>query len=108
MHLLYIEILIKYCKSLIKIWIKRLFKYLSDVTLAPLRASSAEEIGTANEVYVSEIGSLKVTIFKRDSEDYGLATLILKGSTNNLFDHIERGFDDDFHTFKCLIKYQRY
>jgi len=72
--------------------------------LARLGAPSEEEIGTCDEVYVSEIGSQKVTIFKRDSEDCRLATLILRGSTMNLMDDIERAVDDAVATFKCLLK----
>jgi T-complex protein 1 subunit theta len=73
-----------------------------------LGAPTEEEIGTADEVYVTEIGSQKVTIFKRDSEDCRLATLILRGSTNNLMDDIERAVDDAVNTFKCLLKDTRF
>lgn len=91
-----------------KFELKRLCKCLKAVALARLGAPSEDEIGTADEVYVTEIGSQKVTIFKRDSEDCRLATLILRGSTNNLLDDIERAVDDAVHTFKCLLKDQRF
>ena len=72
--------------------------------MARLGAPNEEEMGTCDEVYVSEIGSQKVTIFKRDSEDCRLATLVLRGSTNNLLDDIERAVDDAVNTFKSLLK----
>lgn len=91
-----------------KFELKRLCKCLDATALARLGAPTEEEIGTADEVYVTEIGSQKVTIFKRDSENCRLATLILRGSTNNLLDDIERAIDDAVHTFKCLLKDQRF
>ena len=91
-----------------KFELKRLCKCLDATALARLGAPTEEEIGTADEVYVTEIGSQKVTIFKRDSENCRLATLILRGSTNNLLDDIERAIDDAVHTFKALIKDQRF
>lgn len=59
-------------------------------------------------MYVTEIGSQKVTIFKRDSEDCRLATLVLRGSTQNTMDDIERAVDDAVHTYRCLLKDPRF
>jgi T-complex protein 1 subunit theta len=87
-----------------KFELRRLCKCLNAAPLARLGAPNEEEMGTCDEVYVSEIGSQKVTIFKRDSEDCRLATLVLRGSTNNLLDDIERAVDDAVNTFKSLLK----
>lgn len=57
---------------------------------------------------MTEIGSQKVTLFKRDSEDCRLATLVLRGSTQNTMDDIERAVDDAVHTFRCLLKDGRF
>lgn len=83
-----------------KFELKRLCKCLSAVALARLGAPTEEEMGTCDEVYVTEIGSQKVTLFKRDSEDCRLATMVLRGSTMNLMDDIERAVDDAVHTFR--------
>jgi T-complex protein 1 subunit theta len=57
---------------------------------------------------VTEIGSQKVTLFKRDSEDCRLATLVLRGSTQNQMDDIERAVDDAVHTYRRLLKDARF
>jgi T-complex protein 1 subunit theta len=41
-------------------------------------------------VSVDEIGSTKVTIFRQDTEDSGISTIIVRASTQNLVDDIER------------------
>lgn len=87
-----------------KFELKRLCKCLSAQALARLGAPTEEEMGTADEVYVTEIGSQKVTLFKRDSEDCRLATLVLRGSTQNTMDDIERAVDDAVHTYRCMLK----
>lgn len=45
-----------------------------------------------------------MTVFKRETEDCKLATLVLRGSTHNLLDDIERALDDGVNTYRCLIK----
>ncbi len=49
---------------------------------------------------MTEIGSEKVTIFKRETEDCNLATIVLRGSTKNLLDDIERAIDDGVNTYR--------
>lgn len=91
-----------------KFELRRICKCLDAIALARLGAPTEEEMGTADEVYVTEVGSQKVTIFKRDSEDCRLSTLVLRGSTINLMDDIERAVDDAVNTFKALLKDQRF
>lgn len=49
--------------------------------LARLDAPTPDEMGECDECYVTEIGSQKVTVFKRETEDCNLSTIILRGST---------------------------
>ncbi len=65
-------------------------------------------MGTCDEVYVQEIGSDTVTIFKKESEACRLSTIVLRGSTLNLLDDIERAIDDAVNVFRCLIKDGRF
>lgn len=88
--------------------LKRLCKALGATALARLGAPIPDEMGQCDEVHVEEIGSEKVTIFKKDSEFCGLSTIILRGSTMNLMDDIERALDDGVNCFKCLIKDGRF
>ena len=91
-----------------KFELKRLCKCLGATPLTRLGAPTVEEIGTADEVFVQEIGSQKVTIFKRETEDCKLATLVLRGSTTNQLDDIERAIDDGCNTYRQIIKDGRF
>lgn len=43
-------------------------------------------------------------MIKRETTDCKLSTLVLRGSTNNLLDDIERAIDDGVNVFKSMIK----
>ena len=49
-----------------------------------------EELGSCDEVSVDEIGSTKVTVFKNDSEKCKVSTILVRGSTTNILDDVER------------------
>lgn len=56
-----------------------------------------EELGYCDVVSVDEIGSTKVTIFRQDTEDSGISTIIVRASTQNLVDDIERAIGSFAH-----------
>ena len=39
-----------------------------------------------------------------EKEDGAIATMVLRGSTDNLMDDIERAVDDGVNTFKVLVR----
>jgi chaperonin GroEL (HSP60 family) len=41
-------------------------------------------------VTVEEIGSTQVTIFRQNKEESAVATLVVRGSTDNIMDDVER------------------
>ena len=61
-------------------------------------------MGTASEVRVIEVGSEKITLFKRETEDCRLATIILRGSSKNLLDDLERAIDDAVNNYRNAIR----
>lgn len=96
-------------------------------------APTAEEAGYVDYAYADEIGEQAVVVFKQgeswhassrppqcqghsrvtccplclESEDSQLATIVVRGSTDNLMDDIERAIDDGVNTFKALTKDNR-
>jgi len=68
----------------------------------------AEEIGHCDKVGQEEIGSTVVTVFRQMAEDSQVSTLIVRGSTKNLLDDIERAVDDGVNTFKQITKDNRF
>jgi len=89
-----------------KFEIRRLCKATRATPLVRLGAPTAEELGHC-EVSVDEIGGTKVVIFRNDSEEGSLSTLVVRASTNNILDDVERCIDDAVNVFKGLIKDER-
>ena len=69
---------------------------------------SPEEFGHAAEVRCREVGSTKVTVFRRDEDENKMATIILRGSTNSMLDDSERAIDDGVNTVKNITRDQRF
>ena len=87
-----------------KFELKRVGRALNAAVLSKLEAPTPEQVGEANEVYVEELGSEKMVVFKRETEECRLSTIILRGSTRNLLEDVERALDDAISLYKCLIK----
>lgn len=43
-----------------------------------------------------------------DKEDGAISTVVIRGSTDNLMDDIERAVDDGVNTFKVLVRVSRH
>jgi T-complex protein 1 subunit theta len=91
-----------------KFELRRICKAIGATAVTRLGAPIADEIGTADKVFVKEIGSQKVVVIQRDNKDCKLATIVLRGSTNNILDDIERAIDDGVSAYRNLCRDQRY
>ena len=91
-------------RILSKFEIRRVARAVRATILSKLEAPTPDETGTSDDVAVEEIASEKVVIFKRDTIDCKLSTIILRGSTNNILEDIERAIDDGVHVFRSLIR----
>lgn len=91
-------------RILSKFEIRRICKSLGATLLTRLGPPSHEEMGHADRIYVDEIGSQKCVIFERDSEDNKLATILIRGATNNLLDNIEKTIEDGVNAYKAFCK----
>lgn len=58
--------------------------------------------------FMQEIGSTKVTVFKRDSEATRISTIVMRGATNNFLNDIERSLEDAVNCYKQLCKDGRF
>lgn len=59
-------------------------------------------------VRVDEIGDTPVIIFKQEREESAVSTIVIRGSTDNIMDDVERAVDDGVNTFKSLTKDNRF
>jgi len=96
------------CKVPSKFELRRICKAVGATPLIKLGAPTPEELGHADVVTVEEIGSTKVTIFRQESDESGISTIVVRSSTSNLADDIERAIDDGVNVFKGMIKDPRF
>ncbi|XP_037125179.1 T-complex protein 1 subunit theta isoform X2 [Syngnathus acus] len=87
--------------------LRRLCKTVGAVALPRLTAPTPEEIGHCDSVYLTEVGDTQVVVFKHEKEDGAISTVVIRGSTDNLMDDIERAIDDGVNTFKVLVRDNR-
>ena len=101
----------KYKMMAIKImskWeLKRIARAVGATPIIKLETPKPEEIGYADEVHFKEISSQKCTVFRRDLDENKMATIVLRGSTTNLLDDVERAIDDGVNTIKVLCRDKR-
>jgi len=66
-----------------------------------------DECGHVDEIRTDEIGDTNVIIFKQEEEGGAIATIVIRGATENIMDDVERAIDDGVNTFKALTKDNR-
>jgi T-complex protein 1 subunit theta len=84
--------------------IRRLAKATGAVALPRLTAPTSEELGMADSVYLDELGDTEIVVFRVGSEESRISTIVVRGSTDNYMDDIERAIDDGVNVFKGLCK----
>ncbi|XP_011855200.1 PREDICTED: T-complex protein 1 subunit theta [Mandrillus leucophaeus] len=87
--------------------LRRLCKTVGATALPRLTPPVLEEMGHCDSVCLSEVGDTQVVVFKHEKEDGAISTIVLRGSTDNLMDDIERAVDDGVNTFKVLTRDKR-
>ncbi|KAL2094286.1 hypothetical protein ACEWY4_009005 [Coilia grayii] len=87
--------------------LRRLCKTVGAIALPRLTSPTPEEMGRCDSVYLAELGDTQVVVFKHEKEDGAISTVVIRGSTDNLMDDIERAIADGVNTFKALVRDQR-
>ncbi|XP_047119859.1 T-complex protein 1 subunit theta [Schistocerca piceifrons] len=88
--------------------IRRVCKTVGATALPRLTAPTKEELGYADHVYVDELGDTSVVVFKLEGRESRIATIVIRGSTDNYMDDIERAVDDGVNTFKGITRDGRF
>eukprot|EP01004_Peranema_trichophorum_P002845 NODE_1872_length_1772_cov_63.887811_g1590_i0.p1 GENE.NODE_1872_length_1772_cov_63.887811_g1590_i0~~NODE_1872_length_1772_cov_63.887811_g1590_i0.p1 ORF type:complete len:561 (-),score=116.08 NODE_1872_length_1772_cov_63.887811_g1590_i0:88-1560(-) len=89
-----------------KFELRRLTQAVNAVQIMTLDAPTPEEMGRCDKVYVDEIGGQKITIFEQLNETAKLATIIVRGPTQNILNDLERAIDDGVNSYKSLCRDQ--
>ncbi|KAF0989276.1 hypothetical protein HZS_6087, partial [Henneguya salminicola] len=85
-----------------KFELQRLCRATMSVSLATMVIPNPEQMGHCDNVYVKEIGDTNVVVFEQEREDSGFATIIIRGSSENVLDDIDRAVDDGVNCYKSL------
>merc|ERR1711977_224059 len=87
-----------------KFQLRRICRTTGACGLLRLGKPTAEELGSCDEVSVEEIGSTKVTVFRNNSDRCKVSTIIVRGSTQNILDDVERAIDNAVNVFKAAVR----
>ncbi len=68
--------------------------------LVKLGAPAADELGFAKSLRVVEIGGTRVIQLEQDASAGAVSTVVLRASTEQLLDDLERAIDDGVNTYR--------
>lgn len=91
-------------RLLSKFDLRRLCKAVGATPLPRVGPPTAEECGFCESVKLVELGGTRVCVFDQEAEDSRIATIIIRGSTRNTMEDIERAVDDGISVFKALCE----
>lgn len=87
-----------------KFELRRLSKAVNGTVLPRLTAPTKEELGFCDAVVTEELGDTCVVAFRQQAKESRIATVVIRGATDNFMDDIERAIDDGVNTFKGATK----
>ncbi|XP_065176761.1 T-complex protein 1 subunit theta-like [Sycon ciliatum] len=88
--------------------LRRLCSSINATALPTMTVPTKEELGSCDLVHVTEIGDTSLTVFQQNRQENAIATVVVRGSTSNLMDDMERAIDDGVNTFKTLTRDPRF
>ncbi|KAG8813689.1 T-complex protein 1 subunit theta, partial [Serendipita sp. 400] len=100
-------------KVLSKFDLRRLCRVVNATPLARLGAPTPEEMGWVDVMETKEVGGDRVTVFRQEHQADGtsstgeksrMATVLLRGATQNYLDDLQRAVDDGVAVLKALLK----
>jgi T-complex protein 1 subunit theta len=91
-------------RTLSKFELRRIARSIGATLLVRLGAPTKEEMGYADEIKLTEISSQKCILIRKDSENNKLATIILRGTTNDMLDNLERVVNCGVNAYRAVCK----
>lgn len=83
--------------------LRRLCRAVGATAKTKLETPSPEEVGFCSSIEVKEMGISKITVFSQGPKDRAnIATILLRGSTNDILNDIERAVDDAVNVVKAM------
>jgi len=84
--------------------LRRVAKTVNGTVLPKILPPSPEDMGYCDNVFVDEVGDVPVILFRQDKDESAISTVVIRGSTDNIMDDIERAVDDGVNNFKALTR----
>ena len=91
-----------------KFELRRICRTTGAANLVRLEPPSKGDLGYCKHIHVKEIGSTRCTLFDHEADGSRVATIIVRGSTPNIMDDVERAIDDGIHVVKSMTKDARF
>ena len=86
---------------------RRLCRALGATAVVALGAVQPEEMGYCDFVETKQLGGRSVTVFRQESDNGKIASIILRSATKNVLDDLERTVNDGINTVKTMCKDRR-
>jgi len=91
-----------------KFELRRICRTTGAATLVRLEPPAPADLGSCKHIYVKEIGSTRCTLFDHESDNSRVATIVVRGSTPNVMDDVERAIDDGVNVVKSMTRDKRF
>lgn len=78
--------------------------FVAAQVLPRLITPTAQEQGYCDVVDVEEVGDTRVVVFRMESSESRISTVLIRGATDNYMDDVERAIDDGVNTFKGIVR----
>lgn len=65
-------------------------------------------MGFASSVHIDELGDTAIVVFSMEGKNSRISTVVVRGSTENYMDDIERAIDDGVNTYKGMTRDGRF
>uniref|UniRef100_A0A8C3SCY9 Chaperonin containing TCP1 subunit 8 like 2 n=1 Tax=Chelydra serpentina TaxID=8475 RepID=A0A8C3SCY9_CHESE len=87
--------------------LQHLCRAVGAVPLASLVPPPPGTMGHCRHVYLSEVGSTAVVVFRQDGGACPVATVLLRGATDELLGSLEEAVTDGLNAYKALVSDRR-
>ena len=91
-------------RTLSKFELRRIARSIGATLLVRLGPPTKEEMGYADEIKLTEISSQKCILIRKDSENNKLSTIVLRGTTNDMLDNLERVVNCGVNAYRAVCK----
>jgi T-complex protein 1 subunit theta len=91
-------------RTMSKFELRRIARSVGATMLVRMGAPTKEEMGYADEIKLTEISSQKCILIRRDSENNKISTVILRGTTNDMLDNLERVVNCGVNAYRAVCR----